>query len=144
MRLLISPLGMSPGVLFSAIQHAQPECIFVVSSPAASARLPEICAAANYRGRYAVFNVDDPFTAFTQAQPAWRELAKHLDGVTTVWVNITGGTTALQYIVQKLAEKLAARGLKPRLVALVDRRGRVEQENNPYKVGECIELTDAE
>lgn len=142
MRLLVSPLGMSPGVLFSAIHHARPQYIFVVSSPAAAARLSEICATAHYHGQYTVFNVDDPFTAFDQAQPAWQVLSQHLSGISDVWVNITGGTTALQYIVQKLAEKLTAGGLEPRLVALVDRRSRAEQEKEPYKVGDCIDLSD--
>ena len=54
-------------------------------------------------------------------------------------VNITGGTTALQYIANKFYRSF--RGRK-RLVALVDERSVEEQRSDPFQLGEVITVED--
>jgi len=57
-----------------------------------------------------------------------------------VVVNITGGTTAMQHIVQQIAALAAELGRSVRRVALVDRRLPQEQREEPYVPGELIRL----
>ncbi|GAV24259.1 hypothetical protein ciss_01920 [Carboxydothermus islandicus] len=64
MKILISPLGMSSGLLFSALYHVKPDFLFCLTSEKGKERLPDIMEKADYLGGYLVFLVDDPFTAF--------------------------------------------------------------------------------
>jgi len=64
MKMLISPLGMSPGLLYSALYHVKPDFLFCLTSEKGKERLPDIMEKADYLGGYLVFLVDDPFTAF--------------------------------------------------------------------------------
>lgn len=55
-------------------------------------------------------------------------------------VNITGGTTAMQHIVQQVAAFAAELGRPVRRAALVDRRLPQEQREEQYVPGELIRL----
>jgi len=55
-------------------------------------------------------------------------------------LNITGGTTAMQYIVQQIAALAAELGRPVRRAALVDRRLPQEQRDEPFVPGELIWL----
>ena len=141
MKILLSPLGLSPGLLYSAIMLIKPEKVLILTSEAAQACLPEIFARCSYRGEYETIIVDDPFLAFDQWIRIEPVIAKVFE-TDEVWVNITGGTTALQHLVQKAAGKLACGGNLVHIVALVDRRGVVEQKANPFEVGEMVMLEE--
>ena len=140
MKILVSPLGMSPGLLFSALYHVKPDFLFCLTSEKGKERLPDIMEKAGYMGGYSVFLVDDPFTAFHLTEKVWESLKDWLVSEAEVFVNITGGTTALQYLVQKTAERLENQGFSVKTIALIDRRSRSEQENNPYVPGEILYL----
>ncbi|MDN5293999.1 MAG: hypothetical protein PWQ31_1304 [Eubacteriales bacterium] len=142
MEVLISPLGTSPGLLYSALAHVQPQRLIVITSELAAQRLPEILSRAGFTGTWMAVCVQDPFTCFHEVDKVWRQIILSFppweDGRFTV--NITGGTTALQYVVQKVAARLKEEGYAVREMALVDRRSREEQEKEPYVVGECYFL----
>lgn len=59
-----------------------------------------------------------------------------------VIVNITGGTTAMQYVAQQVAQEYRWGGIEIELIALIDRRPPAEQVKNPYVPGEIIYLKD--
>ncbi|NYE58839.1 hypothetical protein [Carboxydothermus ferrireducens] len=140
MKILISPLGMSPGLLYSALYHVKPDFLFCLTSEKGKEKLPEIMEKAGYMGGYSVFIVDDPFTSFHKTEEVWKSLKDLLDSDAEIVVNITGGTTALQYLVQKTAERLESQGFSVKTVALIDRRSRSEQESNPYVPGKIFYL----
>lgn len=141
MRLLLSPLGMSPGLLYSAIMLIKPETVLILTSKEAQTRLPEIFEHCNYLGEQVTIKVDDPFLAFDQWERI-KPIAEIVSETDEVWVNITGGTTALQYLVQKAARHLIDCGRMVHTVALIDRRGVFEQKANPYEVGEMVVLAE--
>ena len=141
MKSLLSPLGLSPGLLYSALMQLKPEKTLILTSEAAGACLPDIYRQAGYIGIQEVILIADPFLAFDQ----WERIKPMVDSISAtdeVWVNITGGTTALQYLMQKAANYLAGCGRTVWTVALIDRRGVLLQKEKPYEVGEMVVLAE--
>ncbi len=57
-----------------------------------------------------------------------------------VIANLTGGTTALQWAVEEAARRVERLGVRVRRVAVVDRRSRAQQSEEPYVIGELLPL----
>jgi len=137
MRVLFSPLGLSKGSLFTAIVRTQPDRVVVITSQQGSQFVDEITAKAKEGLKkdftVEVYTVSDPFNSFVEG----RGLAKAIvncRGDENI-VNLTGGPTALQDVVQCIARLLDAKE-----VAVFDRRPYSEQQENPYWVGEMVEV----
>jgi len=138
--LLVSPLGLSRGLLYSALHHVHPESLLVISSPDAAACLDEITEKTGWRGRRVVRLMRDPHAGFDELDSFVEDVAAAVMQAEEVVVNITGGTTAMQHIVQQVATLAADWGWPVRRAALVDRRLPQEQRDNPYVPGELIWL----
>lgn len=141
-RLLITPLGFSPGVVYSGVMHVQPTHLLVVTSADAAARLSE---ALDHTGRRALLSttrkLQDPHAGFDEIDPQNdRELRCLLAHASEVVVNVTGGTTAMQYAAERLANEGRSLGVPVRRVMLIDRRSPEEQRTNPYVLGEIVWL----
>jgi CRISPR-associated DxTHG motif protein len=142
---LVTPFGLSPGILYTALcARGLPRSIahvLVVTSPDAAARLEEACQRAGWDpGRLSVYTVRDPFLCFDEAEEflrQWRPRLVHLGGLV---VNVTGGTTAMQYLVERLAREAEELGLEVERIALIDRRPPDEQRAEPYALGEVRTL----
>ena len=140
MRVLVSPLGLSPGSLFSAIVLTKPEHVVVLTSALGQRGLEASVAAARSRGP--AFTVEahslaDPFAGFAEGRQLARRLAarwRERDDLEVV-ANLAGGTTALQDAVKCLADLLGARE-----IAVVDRRSLEEQRQDPFVVGELVDV----
>ncbi len=144
--LLVTPLGLSPGVIYSAITRLGParlRGLVVVTSHQAAARLEgTLCAAG-------VEDLSRHVRFLSDVHAGFREVDHLLDDdlrailleAGEVVVNVTGGTTALQYAVERIAEEADRLGCRVRRVALVDRRPPEEQRNNPYVAAELVELS---
>ncbi len=140
--LLLSPLGLSPGLLFSALCHIRPEEVFVITSEASADSIGEITRQADWNGDMNCHIMKEPFTGFTEAGKIAEALQPCLARRRRVVVNITGGTTAMQYVAQQVAEDCRRKGREIDLIALVDRRPPAEQGERPYVPGEIIYLKD--
>jgi len=135
---LLSPLGLSPGLLYSALVLVKPQALVVVTSGDGKARLEEIIEKSGYQGEKLVLTVDDAFICFDQGGAIAGQVIE-ASGPDDTWViNLTGGTTGLQYIIQRTGDQLRSQGHKVRYVAMVDRRPVLEQKENPYMVGELV------
>ena len=135
-RVLLTPVGMSPGLLYSALKQLKPEQAIVLTSEGALANLNQAVKAAEYQGGLNYVVAKDPFRCFSDEElvgKCWQAITLPLPF--ELVVNITGGTTALQYVANKFYRLF--RGCK-RLVALVDERSVEEQRNDPYQLGEVI------
>ena len=143
---LITPLGLSPGVLYSALHHVQPDRVLIITSSEASHFVPDALTRAGRSDlKPDVVKFIDPHHGFNEARHILDDHTEwHRDLIlaTDVVVNITGGTTAMQYAAEHLGRHLKRYGTAVRRVALVDRRDILDQRQNPYVVGELVELDD--
>lgn len=142
-RILLSPLGLSPGLLFSALSQLTPQHALVLTSKDAVGNLPQIIQHADYQGTLQEVLVSDPFTCFQQVTEIEVPIIKALSAFSNaeIWVNITGGTTALQYLVQRVASVLKKKGYLIHEVAFADRRSLEEQKRVPFVEGEMFILS---
>lgn len=146
-RWLISPLGTSPGALYTAIVRERPDRLLVITSEKAKEKLGEIIEAAGREDLEAsCLLLDDPFNGFEEAkQKVGRLLEERAPQWVTaqeVIVNRTGGTTCLGWAAERLESEIRkGLGLSPRTIACIDRRSQEEQRERPYIRGEVIDIT---
>lgn len=138
--LLVSPLGLSKGLLYSALRHIQPNRLFVITSEGAAGSFEEIAQKAAWSGGSTIRHMQDPHSGFNEAESLVGVALSAILHAGQVVVNITGGTTAMQHIVQQIAARAKELSRPVRRVALVDWRTPQEQRDNPYVTGELIWL----
>lgn len=139
-RLLVSPLGMSPGALYSALVCLKPDALLVVSSEEAQKNMKDIVERARFNGDVYTVTVSEPYIGFKEKDRVIGESRSVVYAYDHVYFNLTGGTTVLQYLVQSIYESMPEMGRQIHRVALVDRRGVEEQREAPYVLGEIVEL----
>ncbi|KLU60947.1 CRISPR-associated (Cas) DxTHG family protein [Peptococcaceae bacterium CEB3] len=143
--LLISPLGNSAGLLYTALCKVRPDYLFILASPASVLKLGEIMDKAEWRGSVKSFLLQDPFAGFDEGKERVREMLAELKGHSDVGhlvINLTGGTTVMQLLIQAVAHSKALGGRAVEQVAFVDRRPIADQQGDPYVVGEMIRLSE--
>lgn len=144
--LLITPLGLSPGVIYSALVHVKPARAIVVTSKEGAMKLPMALKKAQAITKSApvdclVREMEDPFTGYQEASRILDSKVRGwLQGADTIVLNLSGGTTMLQYIVEYLARVAERLGVPVRRGIALDRRLFAEQGRNPYVLGEWVEL----
>ena len=146
-RLVITPLGLAPGVLYAVARLLTPSHVLIVTSEQGREREGEALARAGFPYlRRTVRVCRDPFDCFADAgrlanDAELRDLMMRHDEVV---VNITGGTTAMQYVIERLWRESRALGKRTAMVALIDRRSPAEQMVQPYVEGELAWLDPRE
>lgn len=141
MTVLFSPLGLSYGVLYSAILLVRPRRLVVVTSNEAIVNLHTALDAARfYHSQFEVEThlLGDPLAGFAEGRALARFLAVSADGNNVV--NLTGGTTALQDCVRSVGDILRVQEKTVREVAVIDRREADEQKRAPLTLGELVEV----
>lgn len=106
---LLSPLGTSPGALFTAAIHHRPSRILIVTNEECIPNIETLKEALQSEGLSPeVFTalVKDPYADVQGAIQAARSLAYHIDGLPIA--NLAGGTTALQEAIRALAHQSQA------------------------------------
>ena len=144
-RILISPIGKRPGVLFSAVQAVRahgngedPRLCLVICSGDTKGMIAEALEQAGFEGNIEPLVLEDAFgegpTEIKRLASAARE---HFVGAGEVFVNVTGGTTLMGFGAERLVSE--ARLLSCPAVhrfGLIDRRPPSQQETDPYQAGE--------
>jgi len=141
--LLVTPLGLSPGVLFSAVRHVAPSHALVITSARARPLVvPALEAAEQAALPHTLIELADPHFGFREARERAQgdEAGELLAASGKVVVNLTGGTTALQYAAEAVAARAEALGSAVRRAALIDRRSPEQQRAEPYVLGEIAWL----
>ena len=152
-RVLVSPIGKRPGVLFSAL-HAcradaddgEPALCLVVCSPETEGEIAEVLEHAEFAGKVVPLVIED---AFGGGAARIRQLARrargHFIGAAEVLVNVTGGTTLMGLAAEELAATARSLACPIRRFGLIDRRTPERQTSEPYRIGEPFWLdTDEE
>lgn len=141
-RVLVSPIGLRPGVLFSAVHacrathNSDPEECLVICSSATEGRIAEALQHAGYGGRVMPLRLDDAFGGSSEIPPMVREARQHLIGAGEVLVNVTGGTTLMGLAADELAAAARALACPVRRFGLIDHRPAPQQDADPYQAGE--------
>ena len=150
-RVLVSPIGKRPGVLFSAL-HAcradgddgEPALCLVVCSPETEGLIAEALERAEFAGRVERLLVEDAFGGAARIKRLAREERGHFIGAAEVLVNVTGGTTLMGLAAEELAATARSLACPVRRFGLIDRRTPERQTTEPYRIGEPFWLDSNE
>lgn len=145
-KLLISPQGTRPGALFSALKVAEPDICLVICSDASASSVPEAAKHAHFTGCIHDIRMDDPQGGFNEINEITNQARHHLLCADAVVANMTGGTTLMGIVVQRLVEEAQKLDRPVRRFVLIDRRSSDEQASNPFVksdfdwLGELVDL----
>ena len=149
-RVLISPIGKQPGVLFSAFRACHenggrpPSLCLAVCSRKSECKIAEAADRADYKGAIDRLRFKDPFGGLEEIEQLVKAARRSMIGADEVLVNVTGGTTLMGLTAEALAN--AARDLAcptVRRFGLIDQRPHAEQVAEPYQAGEPFWLDRA-
>ena len=135
-RLLISPQGRRPGVLFSALKVADPDTCLVICSDVSADSTCDAAREAGFKGHIEQIKLEDPLGGFAEIDAVAEGAHGYLSYADEVRANITGGTTLMGVIVQRLVEDAQELSRPVRRFALIDRRPQEEQDNDPFVEGD--------
>lgn len=137
-KLLVVPIGMSPGVLFTALKKENPDVLLLIGSNESLSSAKESIEKAGWKGKQEMYCVQDPHTGVAERESlcATQTIRELVSSATKVVGVLTGGTTLLGIMVQDVLS-IAPRLLPVRRIFLVDRRSIHAQKSDPYQEGEC-------
>jgi CRISPR-associated DxTHG motif protein len=133
-RLLISPQGTSPGVLFNALRApglAIERCV-VICSEESRPSVDEAAAQAGFRGELLPLVMADPHTGAGEIEALVAQAEDELLMADDIVANMTGGTTMMGVLVQALVEKAGRLDRTRRRFVLLDWRPPAEQRAKPW------------
>ena len=149
-RVLVSPIGLRPGVLFSAVeavraQHGEPALCLVITSHETKGMIAEALERAGFSGQCEPLVLEDAFAGgAAEIERIGKAARKHLVGAAEVFVNVTGGTTLMGLGAEKLAGEAHSLACPFRRFGLIDRRSAQRQDVDPYQAGEPFWLDTLE
>jgi len=144
-RLLISPLGRRPGVLYSALHAAtDATACLVVCSEESEGLVSQAVERARFKGAVETRRLADPFGGRSEIEDAVAATRRRLAAAESVYVNVTGGTTLMGLVAEGLGDAARRLARPVRRFGLIDRRSEGEQDADPYQVGEPYWLDGAE
>ncbi len=142
-RILVSPIGLRPGVLFSALQACrsggdarEPDLCLVICSQETAGRIAEATDSAGYSGAMERLCLDDPYGDRAEIERLAEAARPHFVGAGQVVVNVTGGTTLMGLAAEAVADAARKLACPVRRFGLIDRRPAGEQERDPWQAGE--------
>jgi CRISPR-associated Csx2 family protein len=138
-RLLISPLGLFPGFLYTALQETESDVCLVLASKESKDNLDTIKRRSGYRGSI-VEKIMDAHNGYPEIKDLLVNSRDVLLKADKIECNLTGGTTALQYAVIQLADIAIKLGKDVSWIALADERSKEEQEAEPYVLGKMVKI----
>lgn len=144
-RVLVSPLGMRPGVLYSALladDHRPVSRCLVICSSDTEGFIQQACEKAGYSGEVMQVRLDDPFAGVAELPARVREAKRYLPDDAEIIVNVTGGTTLMGVLAERIANSARGSGQPVHRFALIDRRPTPAQDADPYQRGEVCWLDD--
>jgi len=145
-KLLISCLGLSPGLLYTAIKKIKPDGVFLISSSRALEPLEEVLRESVLDNEKILFRYEtkDPYQGYMEWESAWKALQGFLFKYREICFNLTGGTSAMQFIIERLCQEAEKMGLEVKRFICIDKRSQEEQKKEPYKLGEVLFLENNE
>ena len=142
-RVLVSPIGRRPGVLFSALETCRtdgrtgdPVMCVVICSHETEGFIAEAARRADYTGAVEPLRLVDPYGGRPEIERLKKMARRHFIGADEVLVNVTGGTTLMGLAAEALATAARRLACPVRRFGLIDRRPPAQQDTEPYRPGE--------
>ncbi len=140
-RVLVSPVGMRPGVLFSALrackdEAGEPDLCLAICSHDTEATVQDAAHAADFAGAIKTILLEDPYGGVREIRQQAKAVRTHFVGAGEVFVNVTGGTTLMGLVAEAVASAAHRLACPVRRFGLIDRRPTAEQEKDPWQAGE--------
>jgi len=142
---VVSGLGKSGGPLYTILNKYHPRLLVVVTSNEVKSRLDRIVKAANFEYEPKIVLIKDVRSGTDEINSVIDEVKRCLGDVKNVVVNITGGTTLMNYTILKAVSKIR-HGRNVKMVLTYDKRSdeekKEEQESGEENlvIGEVVEL----
>ena len=123
-------------MLFSALKVAEPDTCLVICSTASASSITDAAKHAGFSGRIEQIDLTDPYGGFDEIDDAAEQAHPHLLNADEVVANMTGGTTLMGLVIQRLVEEAQRLDRPVRRFALIDRRPPADQDSEPFVQGE--------
>lgn len=144
-RLLICPIGMSPGVLYSAVQQVTPARVLVVCSEESSPAIEEALQRCDSSPESLRLIMDNPFAGADEFESLLDQTLPWLYEADEIHANLTGGTALISALIGRLARESQRRFQRPvREFVLIDKRSPEEQRADPWQLGSIHYLDEHE
>ncbi len=142
-RLIVSPLGKTPGVLFSAMRSLNStadshDCCLVITSEQTRSKMNEALDRAGFAGRREMLLFQDPFSGLHERQALWDKATAWILAAEETHVNVTGGTSLMGLLSEEIANKARELQRLASRFVLIDERPHKEQIETPYVEGTRI------
>ena len=135
-RLLVTALGQSPGVLFSALSHIECDRLLVVCTSETAGSIDDAVERARFNGPVEHLHMHDPHTGIKELESLVNEAKPMLMAASHVVANLTGGTTLMGIAVQQLVEEAQRLTCPTHRCVLIDQRPPEVQREEPFVVGD--------
>lgn len=136
-RLLICPIGLTPGVLYSAVTQVQPDRVLVVCSEKSAAEIEPAIAQSGRSVEVQSLIMADPYCGIGEFKSLKQQAAQWLLKADEVHANLTGGTTLMGVLVGELIKRASREYQRPlREFVLIDKRPPDQQRADPWQLGE--------
>ncbi len=144
-RLLICPIGKTPGVLYSAIGRMAlpPDRVLAICSEESRAWLDEAMALAKCDAPHTVLLLRDPFKGLGEFAELIAKASQWLFEADDIHANLTGGPTLMSVLVGQLVKRAEREYQRPvREFLLIDPRPPEQQRSDPWHLGDLQYLDD--
>ncbi len=140
-HILVSPLGLSIGSLYTALLATQPDHLIALVTKKSRGSLKSVLEAASFpESETTVLDVKDPHAGFEEIPSLVSRAEDTIISARVVIGNITGGTTMMSEAVRAILEMARSYAVQTKTYAMVDRRPLEEQKRNPFVKGEAFQI----
>jgi hypothetical protein len=136
-RLLVCPIGMTPGVLYSALSHVQPQRVVVLCSSQSASAIEQAIEKSGLDIESLLIQMQDPHAGVDEFKKLIRAVTPWIFKADELHCCLTGGTALMGVLAGQIANKARAEFQRTvQQFVLIDKRQPEEQRNNPWEVGE--------
>jgi hypothetical protein len=136
-RLLICSIGLTPGVLYSALAHVKPDRALVICSNDSAVAIEEAVNKAETPVEITRLPMNDPYTGIDELAPLVEAASTWLFEADGIHANLTGGTTLMGVVVSRLVQRAEREYRRPvREFVLIDKRLPEQQREDPWRLGD--------
>lgn len=136
-RLLVCSIGHTPGVLYSACAHTNPQRLLVICSKDSAPAIEEAILQFGREVEKQHLTLDDPYVGIDEFDQLMQQSAKWLTDSDEMHACLTGGTSLMGVLVSRLVQRASRefqRGVRE--FVLIDKRPNEAQRIDPWKLGE--------